>query len=70
MKIIKNTRDLEQRQVGFAIVCDAIKKARAFLGGVLGKENEQREKEMVILFWVLRNDIVPIGIGLERERED
>lgn len=33
-------------------LCDVIKKARAFWG-VLGKENEKREKEMVILFWFL-----------------
>lgn len=54
--------------MGFAIVCDVIKKARAFFGGVLGKENSQREKAIVRLFWVLRNDIVRIGIGLEREK--
>ncbi len=53
--------------MGFAIVCDVIKKARAFFGGVLGKENSQREKEMVILFWVLRNDIVQVR---ERERKE
>lgn len=53
VKIIKNTRDWEQRQVGFAIVCVMWSRKLRLFWGVLGKENEKREKEMVILFWFL-----------------